>query len=109
MEIAVRIPGVETVSLQGDEKNQLTVIGDGIDAVSLTSLLRKKLGFAELISLVPCNNLGMENWEDFTACRTTVQPIDFPQQSYQSSYYVPPYYIHHDVGMNHHHDSCVIL
>lgn len=96
--------------MQGDEKNQLTVIGDGVDAVSLTSLLRKKLGFAELISLVPYNNNNygmMENWEeDLTACKPTIQPIAFPQQS---SYYVPPYYIHPDVGMNHHSDSCVIM
>lgn len=45
------VAGVESAALQGQEKNQIEVIGEGIDAVALTTLLRKKVGFAELVSV----------------------------------------------------------
>ncbi|KAL3502941.1 hypothetical protein ACH5RR_037390 [Cinchona calisaya] len=45
--------GVESTALQGQEKNQIEVIGDGIDAVVLTTLLRKNVGRAVLLSVSP--------------------------------------------------------
>ncbi|XP_059284115.1 uncharacterized protein LOC132037594 [Lycium ferocissimum] len=51
--IAVSQPGVESAAMHGDEKNQLEVVGEQIDAVTLTSSLRKNLGQAELVSLGP--------------------------------------------------------
>ncbi|KAL3508946.1 hypothetical protein ACH5RR_028347 [Cinchona calisaya] len=45
--------GVESTALQGQEKNQIEVIGEGIDAVQLTTLLRKNVGYAELVSVSP--------------------------------------------------------
>ncbi|KAB1208748.1 hypothetical protein CJ030_MR6G005857 [Morella rubra] len=49
--IAVGIPGVESVSLKGEEKDQMEVKGDGIDTVKLTTLLRKNLGRADIVSV----------------------------------------------------------
>ncbi|KAK3220522.1 hypothetical protein Dsin_014492 [Dipteronia sinensis] len=46
MQIAVGTSGVESATLKGDDKNQIEVIGDGIDAVELTRLLRKKFRYA---------------------------------------------------------------
>ncbi|KAJ9551345.1 hypothetical protein OSB04_015390 [Centaurea solstitialis] len=40
--------GVCSVELQGDNKNQMVVTGDGIDAATLTSLVRKKVKHASL-------------------------------------------------------------
>ncbi|KAL3508939.1 hypothetical protein ACH5RR_028340 [Cinchona calisaya] len=45
--------GVESTALQGQEKNQIEVVGEGIDAVLLTTLLRKNVGYAEIVSVSP--------------------------------------------------------
>ncbi|KAF3971817.1 hypothetical protein CMV_004632 [Castanea mollissima] len=53
MQIAFRLPGVEPVSLQGEDNSQIVVVGDNIDSVKLATLLRKKVGFTELTSVSP--------------------------------------------------------
>ncbi|KAL1814818.1 heavy metal-associated isoprenylated plant protein 47 [Daucus carota subsp. sativus] len=40
--------GVISVALEGEKKDQVVVIGDGVDAAGLTSSMRKKLGYASL-------------------------------------------------------------
>ncbi|KAG5545858.1 hypothetical protein RHGRI_018124 [Rhododendron griersonianum] len=44
---------VESVAFAGQDKNHVVVIGDGIDSVELTVLLRKKVGSSELVSVGP--------------------------------------------------------
>ncbi|KAK4414442.1 Disease resistance protein RGA5 [Sesamum alatum] len=56
MKIAAGVSGVESMTLLGENKDRIMVIGAGIDAVSLTKCMRKKLGSAELISLIPIGN-----------------------------------------------------
>ncbi|CAK9151835.1 unnamed protein product [Ilex paraguariensis] len=51
MKIAVGVSGVESAALKGQEKNQIEVVGESIDAVVLTSLLRKNVGSADLVSV----------------------------------------------------------
>ncbi|KAK6917439.1 hypothetical protein RJ641_018190 [Dillenia turbinata] len=51
MKIAVALPGVESVGWQGKDKDQMAVTGDGIDTIALVSKLRKKVGFAEIVSV----------------------------------------------------------
>lgn len=43
--------GVNFVGLEGPEKNKVVVIGDGVDAVKLTSCLRKKVGQTEILTV----------------------------------------------------------
>ncbi|XP_058218089.1 uncharacterized protein LOC131329053 isoform X1 [Rhododendron vialii] len=50
-EIVGKVPGVESVAFAGHDKNHVVVIGDGIDSVDLTVLLRKKVGSSELVSV----------------------------------------------------------
>lgn len=45
--------GVESAGLKGDEKKQIEIIGEGVDAAELTNLLRKNVGHAELVSVGP--------------------------------------------------------
>lgn len=45
--------GVVSAALTGNEKNQIEVVGEGIDSVAITTLLRKKVGHAELVSVNP--------------------------------------------------------
>ncbi|GAU14444.1 hypothetical protein TSUD_249840 [Trifolium subterraneum] len=51
MAIAVGVFGVEGATIQGDNKDQLEVTGEGVDSVKLTSLLRKKFCHVELVSV----------------------------------------------------------
>ncbi|XP_050370912.1 heavy metal-associated isoprenylated plant protein 47-like isoform X1 [Argentina anserina] len=48
--IAAGTTGVTNVSIEAD-KDQLVVIGDGVDSVCLTKALRKKLRCVEIVSV----------------------------------------------------------
>ncbi|KVI02316.1 heavy metal-associated isoprenylated plant protein 47-like [Cynara cardunculus var. scolymus] len=48
MMVAAQASGVYSVELQGDNKNQMVVTGDGINAAALTSSVRKKVKHASL-------------------------------------------------------------
>ncbi|ONH99454.1 hypothetical protein PRUPE_6G030400 [Prunus persica] len=50
LKIAAAAHGVNKVSIEVD-KGHMEVIGDGVDSVCLTSLLRKKLGFATIVKV----------------------------------------------------------
>ncbi|KAM7497075.1 hypothetical protein LguiA_021489 [Lonicera macranthoides] len=52
LKIAASVSGVESVALQGPEKDQILVIGE-IDAANLAMLLRKKVGHSEIMSVGP--------------------------------------------------------
>lgn len=43
--------GVDSAALKGEDKGQIEIIGDGMDTVALTTLLRKKVGYAEIVSV----------------------------------------------------------
>ena len=40
------------MALKGDDRSQIEVTGDGMDPVLLTSLLRKTMRFAELLTVI---------------------------------------------------------
>ncbi|KAK3199917.1 hypothetical protein Dsin_023332 [Dipteronia sinensis] len=49
MKIAAGDDGVISVAWEGEDKNKVVVIGDGVDAATLARNLSKKLGFADLL------------------------------------------------------------
>nr|DAD43095.1 TPA_asm: hypothetical protein HUJ06_001325 [Nelumbo nucifera] len=51
LRVAAGACGVESVKLDGKEKDMVVVTGDGMDPVALTSTLRKKVGQTELVTL----------------------------------------------------------
>ncbi|KAK2639883.1 hypothetical protein Ddye_027678 [Dipteronia dyeriana] len=51
MKIAAVADGVISVAWEGEEKNKVVMTGDGTDAATVTGLLRKKLGYADLVSV----------------------------------------------------------
>ncbi|XP_024021948.1 heavy metal-associated isoprenylated plant protein 47 [Morus notabilis] len=52
LEIAVAKDGVTSVAIKGERKNRIEVIGEGfVDAAGLAETLRKKVGFADLVSV----------------------------------------------------------
>ncbi|KAF3962716.1 hypothetical protein CMV_012805 [Castanea mollissima] len=51
MKIAVGISGVESACLKGQDKDQMEVKGEGIGTAELALLLRKKVGYASIVSV----------------------------------------------------------
>ncbi|KAK0598551.1 hypothetical protein LWI29_035781 [Acer saccharum] len=102
MQIAVGASGVESATLKGDDKNQIEVTGDGIDAAELTKLLRKKFGYAFLESVGAADEKEKEETED-----ETKMEVVWP--SYHSA--VPLYYhdAHHVACYRDSNSSCSIM
>ncbi|GMI66301.1 hypothetical protein HRI_000299400 [Hibiscus trionum] len=97
LKIAVGLSGVESASLKGDDKSQIEVTGDGVDAVKLTSQLRKHVGYAELLSVADDKK---EEKKDGTKLEPPLYCVSAP-------YYcqaVPPYGYVQDYG-----PSCSIM
>ncbi|RDX60183.1 Heavy metal-associated isoprenylated plant protein 47, partial [Mucuna pruriens] len=51
LEVASGTNGVNSVSIEGESKDQVVVIGVGVDAVNLTSCMRKKVGYTDLVTV----------------------------------------------------------
>ncbi|KAK9938738.1 hypothetical protein M0R45_015460 [Rubus argutus] len=51
MKIAAVEDGVISVAFKGAKRDQIEIIGDEVDAAGLAKLLRKKLGYADLVSV----------------------------------------------------------
>ncbi|KAF7847429.1 hypothetical protein BT93_L2975 [Corymbia citriodora subsp. variegata] len=50
LRVASGFQGVQSVKFLGDDKDRIEVIG-GLDPVGLTTLLRKKVGFAQILTV----------------------------------------------------------
>ncbi|BBG97285.1 Copper transport protein family [Prunus dulcis] len=51
MKIAVAEDGVISVAFQGPNRDKMVITGDGVDAADMAKSLRKKLGYADLVSV----------------------------------------------------------
>ncbi|TKY72292.1 Heavy metal transport/detoxification protein [Spatholobus suberectus] len=51
LEVASGTNGVNSVSIEGESKDRVVVVGDGVDAAHLTSCMRKKVGYADLVTV----------------------------------------------------------
>ncbi|KAM7502434.1 hypothetical protein LguiB_001338 [Lonicera macranthoides] len=105
LKIAVSFSGVESVALQGLEKDQILVIGD-IDAVSLATLLRKKVGHSEILSVGAVDQKKKEEKKDATVNKnevTMVTPLYYTMYPYGSTHYSV-----YDIVPNHE-PSCSIM
>ncbi|XP_059664708.1 heavy metal-associated isoprenylated plant protein 47-like [Cornus florida] len=51
LQVVAKAEGVSFVGFEGNEKNKVVVIGEGVDAVELTKGLRKKVGHADITSV----------------------------------------------------------
>ncbi|KAI3769475.1 hypothetical protein L6452_00578 [Arctium lappa] len=82
LKIAVSLCGVDSASFVGSDKDQIAVTGEGIDSVELTTLLRKGVGYTELVSVGPVEE---KKW------KTTVEVHPY---HYYYNYYPTPYYVY---------------
>ncbi|KAK8694225.1 hypothetical protein V6N13_071781 [Hibiscus sabdariffa] len=101
LRIAVGLSGVESASLKGDDKSQIEVTGDGVDAVKLTSLLRKSVGHAELVSVADDKKEEKKEEPKPEQQFYYVSTPYYPQNYYQAA---PPYGYVED-----HEPSCSII
>ncbi|XP_058112930.1 uncharacterized protein LOC131255974 [Magnolia sinica] len=103
MKAAVSIPGVISATLEGNDMDQLAVVGNEVDSVKLTTLLRKKMGITELISLaVVDEKKDEEKKEEEKKPETVVWPTSW---AYQYSGPQPVHYVYQDP----YRDNCCIL
>jgi len=71
----------------GSDKDQIAVTGEGIDSVELTTLLRKGVGYTELVSVGPVEEKKPEAKES----KATVEVNPY---QYYYNYYGTPYYVY---------------
>jgi hypothetical protein len=92
--------GVSSVAIQGSEKDELVVSGEGVDSVNLTRSLRRKLCYAAILSVEEVKaNAGTAT----SASSSNV--LGFPAY-YQSCQPFPKYYeVVHDPYPN----NCSIM
>ncbi|CAI9283096.1 unnamed protein product [Lactuca saligna] len=89
LQIAVSLSGVESASFVGSDNDQIAVTGEGIDSVELTTLLRKGVGYTELVSVGPVEE---KKADDAKETNPTVASLNFnPYQYYYGSYGMPYY------------------
>ncbi|KDP22993.1 hypothetical protein JCGZ_01715 [Jatropha curcas] len=91
MKIAVGVAGVESAALGGQDKSQIEVIGDGVDAVQLTTLLRKHVGYSEIMSVSAVEQKKDEKKEDKKE-EAKVQQLVWPNTASQFVYAIPQYH-----------------
>ncbi|KAH0448374.1 hypothetical protein IEQ34_022174 [Dendrobium chrysotoxum] len=93
MQCAVGMHGVLSVSHEGDK---MTVVGEGIDSVALTRLLRKKMGYVELEVVTTVEEKKEEKKVKVEAegIKSNIQPVILPYYYGQSVGAItqPPYY-----------------
>ncbi|XP_060189707.1 heavy metal-associated isoprenylated plant protein 16-like isoform X1 [Lycium barbarum] len=106
--VAISQPGVESAAMTGDEKSQLEVVGEQIDSVKLTSVLRKTLGQAELVSVGPAGGdkkkdekAGSDKKPEVAAIVTQPQPALY--------YYTYPQYPVYQVTDSYDQSNCSIM
>nr|XP_043622309.1 disease resistance protein RGA5-like [Erigeron canadensis] len=90
LKIAVSLSGVESASFVGSDKDQIAVTGEGIDSVELTTLLRKGVGYTELLSVGPVE----EKKPDAKESKPAEVLMQFNPYQYYYNGYDLPYYVY---------------
>ncbi|KAH7689108.1 Copper chaperone domain-containing protein [Dioscorea alata] len=116
MKIVAATEGVESVSVEGKDNDQLVVIGDGVDSIRLTSKLRKKVGHAVLVNVNEVKKPGEKTAEKAKPQTSAVVPADKPNVDNPAKLYTgcPPAQVFvyeriHQCGCESNADPCSIL
>ncbi|KAJ4791900.1 Copper transport protein family [Rhynchospora pubera] len=95
LKTAVSMEGIVSVSI---DRDRLVVVGDGTDVVSLTNMLRKKLGYAELISVTSGDDKIKEEKEGKISSGSKSSSTPSYQYGCPSVYSYPYPYAYQDSG-----------
>jgi len=82
--------GVQSVAIEGRERNHLVVVGDGLDAVSLTSYLRKKVGAAQIVQVEVVGGGAADKTKPPATAAIAAGPQHQWQPRYSGYYYSRP-------------------
>ncbi|XP_037470910.1 heavy metal-associated isoprenylated plant protein 46-like [Triticum dicoccoides] len=93
--VAARAAGVTSMGITGDARDQLEVVGDGVDPVCLVSCLRKKLGHAQIIKVEEVKKPDEKKKEDPKPPAPMPVPVHPPPYFYPPSSYYPHQYPPH--------------
>ncbi|KAF6164059.1 hypothetical protein GIB67_037465 [Kingdonia uniflora] len=91
LKVAAVTEGVISVALEGDEKDKLVVIGENVDSASLTSVMRKKVGNTNLVSVEEVKKKPDDK-------KPSDKKVEYPIQVYSYPQY--PQYDHYRVVHN---------
>ena len=90
MKIAAMANGVNSVKIEGEDKDRVVVTGDGVDPVCLTSSLRKKVGSATLLSVEEVKETKKEEIKAVQCVSSNYCPQYYcPQPVYQAVLHDP--------------------
>ncbi|XP_059442241.1 heavy metal-associated isoprenylated plant protein 47-like [Corylus avellana] len=105
MKIAATTDGVvSSVAIEGSEKDQLVVSGEGVDSANLTRSLRKKLCYATILSVEEAVMEKADTPKETTdASASVVSSSQFP------AYYQPFPNYHHQVIYDPYPINCAIM
>ncbi|KAG9448781.1 hypothetical protein H6P81_008746 [Aristolochia fimbriata] len=105
MKAVAGVQGVLSAAIEGEDKNKIVVIGEGVDSIYLTTLLRKTMGFAELISVTPIEQKKKkqdeDNYKSYCETKSTVKPTVWANQA------TVPHYVYQ--VQEPYHDPCSIM
>ncbi|XP_076886317.1 heavy metal-associated isoprenylated plant protein 16-like [Bidens hawaiensis] len=86
LQVAVGIFGVESAAFVGSD--QIAVTGAGIDSVELTTSLRKKVGYTELVSVGPVEKKPESKEVKLPEVTFQVDPYPYNYYNNYGYYYV---------------------
>ncbi|XP_012442899.1 heavy metal-associated isoprenylated plant protein 47 isoform X3 [Gossypium raimondii] len=86
LRIAAASQGVTSVAIQRQEKDELMVVGDGVDSVKLTRCLRKKLHYATILTIEEIKDEKKEEKKEKKKEEKKEEKKD--DEKYTSPYYV---------------------
>ncbi|CAN6228471.1 unnamed protein product [Urochloa humidicola] len=81
MALVARADGVISMEIAGGGRDKLEVVGNGVDAVSLVSCLRRKLGHAEILQVEVVKDTDTTKEPDDTTPEPP-EPVEPPPQCY---------------------------
>ncbi|XP_050289582.1 heavy metal-associated isoprenylated plant protein 47-like [Quercus robur] len=85
LKLAAGAEGVTSVAIEGEDKSLVVVIGDEVDSVCLTRSLRKKVGYATIVSVAQLEESDEKKDEDNPT--TTICYSGYGQYPQCPSYY----------------------
>ncbi|EES12324.1 hypothetical protein BDA96_06G125300 [Sorghum bicolor] len=97
IKVAAAISGVESVTIAGEDKNLLLVIGVGIDSDRITKKLRRKVGHAEVVELRTVDAAALA--DDLVGGGRAIAAADHAYRYHASP---SPYRHHHHSGARDH-------
>ncbi|KAK1683697.1 hypothetical protein QYE76_044545 [Lolium multiflorum] len=91
LSMAARAAGVTSMGITGDARDQLEVVGDGVDPVCLVNCLRKKLGVAHIVQVEEVKDKKPEEKKKEEPKPASPAPLPYPPPHCYSG----PGYYHH--------------